>query len=77
MKRTNKFKYNKENTLSRLFAQNRRRNPRHDEDEEEDGRRESHGGAGAAAMGLGSCRFRTSWTRFISFRNSSRSSRAR
>ena len=53
MKRTNKFKYNKENTLSRLFAQNRRRNPRHDEDEEEDGRRESHGGAGAAAMGLG------------------------
>jgi hypothetical protein len=53
MKRTNKFKYNKENTLSRLFAQNRRRNPRHDEDEEEDDRRESHGGAGAAAMGLG------------------------
>lgn len=52
MKR-NKFKYNKENTLSRLFAQNRRRNPRHDEDEEEDDRRESHGGAGAAAMGLG------------------------
>lgn len=53
MKRTNKFKYNKENTLSRLFAQNRRRNPRHDEDEEEDDRRESHGGAGAVAMGLG------------------------
>ena len=53
MKRTNKFKYNKENTLSRLFAQNRRRNPRHDEDEEEDDRRESYGGAGAAAMGLG------------------------
>lgn len=53
MKRTNKFKYNKENTLSRLFAQNRRRNPRHDEDEEEDDRRESHGGAGAAAIGLG------------------------
>lgn len=53
MKRTNKFRYNKENTLSRLFAQNRRRNPRHDEDEDEDDRRESHGGAGAAAMGLG------------------------
>jgi hypothetical protein len=52
MKR-NKFKYNKENTLSKLFAQNRRRNPRHDEDEEEDDRRESHGGSGAAAMGLG------------------------
>ena len=50
--KTNKFKYNKENTLSRLFAQNRRRNPRHD-DEDEDDRRESHGGAGAAAMGLG------------------------
>lgn len=52
MKR-NKFRYNKENTLSRLFAQNRRRNPRHDEDEDEDDRRDSHGGAGAAAMGLG------------------------
>jgi len=53
MKRTNKFRYNKENTLSRLFAQNRRRNPRHDEDDEDDDRRESHSGAGAAAMGLG------------------------
>lgn len=54
MKRTNKFRYNRENITSRLFAQNRRRNPRHDEDEdEEDDRRESHGGAGAAAMGLG------------------------
>ena len=52
MKR-NKFRYNKENTLSRLFAQNRRRNPRHDEDDEEDDRREPHSGAGAAAMGLG------------------------
>ena len=52
MKR-NKFRYNKENTLSRLFAQNRRRNPRHDEDDEDDDRRESHSGAGAAAMGLG------------------------
>lgn len=52
MKR-NKFKYNKENITSRLFAQNRRRNPRHDEDEDEDDRRESHGGAGAAAMGIG------------------------
>lgn len=55
MKR-NKFRYNKENITSRLFAQNRKRRPSHydDEDEdEEDHRREPHGGAGAAAMGIG------------------------
>lgn len=51
--RKNKFRYNKENITSRLFAQNRRRNLRHNEDEEEDDRRESNGGAVAAAMGLG------------------------
>lgn len=51
----NKFRYNKENITSRLFAQNRKRRPSHydDEDEDEDDRRESHGGAGAAAMGIG------------------------
>lgn len=51
MKR-NKFRYNKENITSRLFAQNRKRRPSHydDEDEEERG----GGGMGAgAAMGLG------------------------
>ena len=36
MKRTNKFRYNKENITSRLFAQNRKRRPSHYDDEDED-----------------------------------------
>lgn len=60
MKRS-KFKYNKENITSRLFAQNRKRRPSHydydDEDDEEEDEEEDHrrgnGGAGAAAMGIG------------------------
>lgn len=52
--RKNKFRYNRENITSRLFAQNRNRRPSHyDDDEDEDDRRESHGGAGAVAMGIG------------------------
>lgn len=54
MKR-NKFRYNKENITSRLFAQNRKRRPSHyeDEDEDEEDHRRGNGGAGAAAMGIG------------------------
>lgn len=54
MKRTNKFRYNKENITSRLFAQNRRRRPSHYDDEDEDEEERGGGGMGAgAAMGLG------------------------
>ena len=54
MKRTNKFRYNKENITSRLFAQNRKRRPSHYDDEDEDEEERGGGGMGAgAAMGLG------------------------
>lgn len=53
MKRTNKFRYNKENITSRLFAQNRRRNPRHDEDEDEEDDHHGGGMGAGAAVGLG------------------------
>lgn len=52
--RKNKFRYNRENITSRLFAQNRKRRPSHYDDEDED--EEEHGGGGmgaGAAMGLG------------------------
>lgn len=53
MKRTNKFRYNKENITSRLFAQNKRR-PSHYDDEDEDEEDHHGGGIGAGtAMGLG------------------------
>jgi hypothetical protein len=52
--RKNKFRYNKENITSRLFAQNRKRRPSHYDDEEEDEEERGGGGMGAgAAMGLG------------------------
>lgn len=53
--RKNKFRYNKENITSRLFAQNRKRRPSHydDEDEDEEDHRRGNGGAGAAVMGIG------------------------
>lgn len=53
--RKNKFRYNRDNITSRLFAQNRKRRPSHYEDEDED-EEEHHrgGGMGAGtAMGLG------------------------
>lgn len=54
MKRTNKFRYNKENITSRLFAQNRKRRPSHYDDEEDDEEEHRGGGMGAgAAVGLG------------------------
>lgn len=53
MKRTNKFRYNKENITSRLFAQNRRRSPRHDDDEDEEDDHHGGGMGAGAAMGLG------------------------
>lgn len=51
----NKFRYNKENITSRLFAQNRkRRPPSHYDDEDEDEEDHHGGGIGAGtAMGLG------------------------
>lgn len=53
MKR-NKFRYNKENITSRLFAQNRKRRPSHYDDEDEDEEDHHGGGIGAGtAMGLG------------------------
>lgn len=52
--RKNKFRYNKENITSRLFAQNKKRRPSHYDDEEEDEEERGGGGMGAgAAMGLG------------------------
>lgn len=49
----NKFRYNKENITSRLFAQNKRR-PSHYDDEDEDEEDHHGGGIGAGtAMGLG------------------------
>ena len=50
----NKFRYNKENITSRLFAQNKRR-PSHYDDDEEDEEEDHHGGGIGAgtAMGLG------------------------
>lgn len=54
MKRTNKFRYNKENITSRLFAQNRKRRPSHYDDEEDDEEEHRGGGMGAgASVGLG------------------------
>ena len=54
MKRTNKFRYNKENITSRLFAQNRKRRSSHYDDEEEEEDYRGGGGMGAgAAVGLG------------------------
>ena len=49
-----KFRYNKENITSRLFAQNRKRRPSHYDDEEDDEEEHRGGGMGAgAAVGLG------------------------
>ena len=54
MKRTNKFRYNRENITSRLFAQNRKRRPSHYDNEDEDEEEHRGGGMGAgAAVGLG------------------------
>ena len=52
--RKNKFKYNRDNITSRLFAQNRKRRPSHYDDEDED--EEEHRGRGmstAGALGVG------------------------
>lgn len=53
--RKNKFRYNRENITSRLFAQNRKRRPSHYDDEEEDEEDNHHGGGmgAGAAFGLG------------------------
>ena len=49
-----KFRYNRDNITSRLFAQNRKRRPSHYDDEDEDEEERGGGGMGAgAAMGLG------------------------
>ena len=55
MKR-NKFRYNRDNITSRLFAQNRKRRPSHYDDEDEDEDEEEHRGGGmstAGALGVG------------------------
>lgn len=52
--KTNKFKYNKENITSRLFAQNRNRRPSHYDDDDDDEDDHHGGGMGAGtAVGLG------------------------
>ena len=52
--KTNKFKYNKENITSRLFAQNRNRRPSHYDDDDDDDDDHHGGGMGAGtAVGLG------------------------